>query len=206
MRRERAARTPSGPRRAPDRRSPPRRRPRRGVRRGSGRAPVCGIAPPQDHLPGARRRLARRDHLVSHLLHIAADVGHGGTVIEDDEQLAAAREPPERVLRPGPGQGTEEAAQIQALPVHPSWATSSWYCAAGSSSETSCGEESSISIIQPFSYGSSLIPSGASTRSLFTLVTFPVSGAKSSLTALVLSTTPNGSPRTICAPTSGSSR
>ena len=50
------------------------------------------------------------------------------------------------------------------------------------------------------------MPSGASTSAWLIFVTLPVTGANSSLTALVLSTTPKGWPRVTLVPTSGSSR
>src|SRR3954469_8939614 len=136
------------------------------------------------------------------LLCVALDVRHGGPVIERHPQLRALGQLAQRVLRSRPGQGTQKAAQVQRRQV----AISSSYCCALSRSAVSDGWESSISTIQPFSCGSSLTPSGASTSAWLTLVTLPVRGANSSLTALVLSTTPKGWPRVTVAPTSGSSR
>jgi hypothetical protein len=60
-------------------------------------------------------------------------------------------------------------------------------------------------IIQPSSYGSSLMVSGASGSGSFTSTTFPVTGAKISETALVDSTTPKASPFFTWSPRSGSS-
>src|SRR5471030_725584 len=150
-------------------------------------------------LPDSRLDLARLGHFMTQLLGVALDVRHGWPVVEQNVQLFSRRQFSQRVSGLRPGQGTQEPAQVEPAQV----AISSSYCCAESRSAISAGCDSSISTIQPFSCGSSLTPSGASTSAWFTLVTLPVTGANSSLTALVLSTTPKGWPRVTVAPTSG---
>src|SRR3989449_1059356 len=168
-------------------------------------AATGGLPFPQHHLPHAGVGLTRGDHFVSGLLCVAPDVRNGRPVIDEDQQIRAGLQAGQRVLRARPGERAEQPAQVQRL-HQCSFASSSSYCFAESSSAASPGAFSSISIIHPFSCGSSLIPSGASTKALLTLVTLPLNGANSSLTALVLSTTPNGWPLVTAAPTSGNSR